>query len=265
MPGCAADMLSDEAAAPLLRQRRSLDLFAGTVLISLLLHLAVSVVLVLPGRFNRPGGAPIMVELHTLQELPAAPTTPLLEEAEAVQPDADAETPPSASAPAPATATATATLDAAVAASLRRAAGTPDAVHESAIGLGMIAGRFASFAEGATLKDDVKSYYFTLMRRINEVWWTGTAAARSLNAPASVNLTISRDGKLLACELLESSGSSEQDRLLLAVVRSAEPLPPLPTSYVWPTFNAPIRFVPPLRLMLPGFGSRGEPGVTHGK
>ena len=260
MSGCAVDM-SDAAAAPLLRQRRSLNRFVAAVVVSLLLHLAASVILVLPGRFYQSGGAPIMVELHTLQQLPADPAGPLLEEAETVQPEADTAAPPAAPVPA----TATAQLEAAVAASLRRSAGTPDAVHESAIGLGMLAGRFASFAEGATLKDDVKSYYFTLMRRINEVWWTGTAAARSLNAPASVNLTISRDGRLLGCELLESSGNSEQDRLLLAVVRSAEPLPPLPDSYVWPTFNAPIRFVPPLRLMLPGFGSGGKPGGTHGK
>lgn len=261
MPGCAADMLPQTAAAPLLRQRRSLDLFVCAVLISLLLHLAASVLLVLPGRLARSAGAPLMLELQNLQELPAAVASRSSAAEVAAQPEVADE----AAAVAPAAETATAKLEQSVAASLRRGATSPEAVHESAIGLGMVAGRFTSFAEGATLKDDIKSYYFTLMQRINEVWWTGAAAAGSLNATASVNLLISRDGRLLACELMESSGSREQDRLLLVAVRSAEPLPPLPASYSWPTFNAPIRFVPPLRLMLPGFGSGSRPGGMHGK
>jgi len=41
----------------------------------------------------------------------------------------------------------------------------------------------------------------------------------------------------------------------------AEPLPSLPLSFHQRTFNAPIRFVPPLRLMLPGGGSK--PASPH--
>jgi len=120
----------------------------------------------------------------------------------------------------------------------------------------MISGHFASFAQGESLKDEIRVYYFELMRRINEVWWTTGAAKGSFIAAASVNLVISRDGKVAGCELLQSSGSREQDLALLESIRKAEPLPPLPQSYRQLTFNAPIRFVPPLRLMFPGAGRK---------
>ena len=124
----------------------------------------------------------------------------------------------------------------------------------------MISGHFASFAEGESLKDDIRVYYFSLMRRINEVWWLSGASKGSFTFAASVNLQISRDGKVISCELLESSGNREQDQALLDSVKRAEPLPPLPASYPSKTFNAPIRFVPPLRLMLPGLTKKmGSP------
>jgi TonB family protein len=117
----------------------------------------------------------------------------------------------------------------------------------------MFSGRFESFAEGVTLKDEIREYYFTLMRRINEVWWTSGLSGTNVTSTAAVNLMISREGKLLVCELLQSSGNPDQDRALVSAVKAAEPLPPLPRSYLQPTFSAPIRFMPPLRLMLPGF------------
>jgi len=251
--------LPDDASYPLLRQRRTLDIFACMIALSMLLHLAASVIFVLPGRFSRAGAPPVYLELQNSMETAAPAAVPTQEEP-AVNPPA----PPVAEAaaePAPATAK----LEQSVANSLQKAAQTPEAVHESAIGLGMISGHFASFAEGASLKDDVRVYYFALMRRINEAWWTSGAAKGSFANAAAVNLIISRDGKVVACELQESSGSREQDKALLEAVRTAEPLPPLPQSYLWPTFTAPIRFVPPLRLMFPGFAGKSRPGAVHGE
>lgn len=80
----------------------------------------------------------------------------------------------------------------------------------------------------------------------------GAGAKGAFISPASVHLMISRDGKVVGCELLESSGNREQDQALLDSVKNAEPLPPLPPSFRQPTFNVPIRFVPPLRLMFSG-------------
>jgi len=248
-----------DASYSLLRQRRTLDIFACMVALSLLLHLAASVIFVLPGRFSRAGTAPVYLELQSVAAAPATPAGPPQKEAVVSQPAAPvAETVAEPVAEA-------ARLEQVVASTLQKAVQTPEAVHESSIGLGMLSGHFASFAEGASLKDDVRDYYFALMRRINEAWWTSGAAQGSFANAAAVNLIISRDGKVIACELLESSGSREQDKTLLAAVSAAEPLPPLPPSYHWPTFSAPIRFVPPLRLMFPGFAGRSRPGAKHGE
>ena len=236
---------------PLLRKRHSIDIFVCTVVISLLLHLAASTVLLLPGRYTVPSAAPLFVDLKSMTSPTAADESPAAEPPKAEElliteaqslPETASETAPEA-----------ARLDKAIESSLQKAVQTPEAVHENAIGLGMVSGHFASFAQGETLKDDIRVYYFSLMRRINEVWWTGDATKGAFVSPASVLVTISRDGKVVGCELLESSGSREQDQALLDSVKKAEPLPPLPPNYQQRTFNAPIRFVPPLRLMLPGF------------
>jgi len=169
------------------------------------------------------------------------------------EPTKAADSPPADLQTLPETFPEAARLDKAIESSLQKAVQTPDAVHESSIGLGMISGHFASFADGESLKDDIRVYYFSLMRRINEVWWMSGASKGSFTFAASVILHISRDGKVVACDLLESSGNREQDLVLLDSVKRAEPLPPLPASYPGKIFNAPIRFVPPLRLMFSGF------------
>lgn len=250
-----------DPSQPLLSKRRSIDIFVCTIVISLLLHLAASLILVLPGRFSQNRPAALFVDLQNMPLLPAEGATP------AASPEQPADKPPEVPVAEPQAMPGpeTVKLESAVASSLRRAAQTPEAVHENSIGLGMISGHFASFAQGESLKDEIRVYYFSLMRRINEIWWTKGAGKGSFVNPASVHLSISREGKLLACELIESSGSLEQDKMLVEVIRSAEPLPPLPASYRWPTFDAPIRFVPPLRLMLPGFSSRKTPQLRHGQ
>jgi len=239
-----------EPSYPLLKQRHSLDIFVCTVVISLLLHLAASTVLLLPGRYSLPSAAPLFVDLKSMTSLPAVTETP------AQEPPAAEELPAPEQQSLPETYPEAAGLDRAIESSLQKAVQSPEAVHENAIGLGMISGHFASFAQGETLKDDIRVYYFSLMRRINEVWWTGGATKGAFISPASVLVSISRDGKVVGCDLLESSGDREQDQALLESVKKAEPLPPLPSSYLQRTFNAPIRFVPPLRLMFPGFAGK---------
>jgi TonB family protein len=133
--------------------------------------------------------------------------------------------------------------------SLQEATSRPEAVHQSGIGLGITSGFFGSFAEGATLRDDIREYYFSLMRRINEAWWThGTM--NTVTRGASFIIVVSRDGRVLACNLMQSTGNRLHDQMLLETVKLAEPLPPLPDSFRDVVFNAPIRFIPPLGMML---------------
>jgi protein TonB len=236
-----------EPSYPLLRQRRSIDIFVCTIAISIILHLIASTLLLLPGRYSVPSVAPLFVDLKSMA-VPVENPQP-----EAQQPEnAPLQQPETLPQETPEAAKMEKTIDS----SLRRAAQTPDAVHESSIGLGMISGHFASFAQGESLKDEIRVYYFDLMRRINEVWWTSGATKGSFVAAASINIMISRDGKVVGCELLESSGSREQDQALMESIKKAEPLPPLPQSFHQRTFNAPIRFAPPLRLMFTGSGKK---------
>lgn len=236
-----------EPSSPLLRQRHSLDIFVCAIVISVILHLAASTVLLLPGRYSAAPAAPLFVELESM----AAP-------AEAPQQRAEQPEDPPLPQPQvlPQSTAESVKMEQAIESSLQRAVQTPAAVHESSIGLGMISGHFASFAQGESLKDEIRIYYFELMRRINEVWWTTGSTKGSFVASAAVNIMISRDGKVVGCDLLESSGSREQDQALLESIKKAEPLPPLPQSFPQRTFTAPIRFVPPLRLMLPSFGKK---------
>jgi len=231
----------------LLRQRRSIDIFVCTIVISLILHLVASALLLIPGRYSVSSAAPLFVDLKNMMAPVEAPLQEVPQPQEPTMPEPE---------PLPQANPESAKMERAIESSLQKAAVTPEAVHESSIGLGMVSGHFASFAQGESLKDEIRVYYFELMRRINEVWWTTGAAKGSFIAAASVNLVISRDGKVAGCELLESSGSREQDQALLESIKKAEPLPPLPQSYRQLTFNAPIRFVPPLRLMFPGAGRK---------
>lgn len=250
-----------EPSLPLLTKRRSIDIFVCTIIISLLLHLVAALVLVLPGKFSQKRSAALFLDLQTMPLLPAEGKSPeAVQEQPAEKPSAIPVAEPQ-SMPTPETTR----MENAVASSLRKAAQTPEAVHESSIGLGMVSGHFASFAQGESLKDEIRVYYFSLMRRINEAWWTSGANKGSFVNSASVHLSISRDGKLLACELIESSGNREQDKMLIAAIKLAEPLPPLPATFRGSVFNAPIRFVPPLRLMLPGFNSKKMPALRHGE
>jgi protein TonB len=236
-----------EPSYSLLKQRRSVDIFACTVAISLILHIAASILLSLPGHFSAPVSAPVFVDLQSMASSPEAEEKHAEEPTQPDEPAApNLQTLPEASSE-------SAKFDKAIESSLRKAVQSPEAVHDSAIGLGMVSGHFASFADGESLKDDIRVYYFSLMRRINEVWWLSGAAKGNFTSAASVNIHISREGKVLGCELLESSGDREQDKALLDSIKRAEPLPPLPQSFYGRVFNAPLRFAPPLRLMFPGY------------
>lgn len=236
-----------ETSYPLIEKRRSLDIFICTVVISVILHAVASTILLLPGRFTESSSAPLFVDLKAM----AAPVADSVETRTEppYMPEPLPEEPVEERTPE------MAKLESAVAESLIASAKEPEAIHQSAIGLGMLSGRFASFAEGETLKDEIRVYYFELMRRINEYWWRNGAQKGVFDAPVSVNLLISREGRIIACDFFQGSGNREQDQIMVEAIKAAQPLPPLPANFPQKTFNAPIRFVPPLRLMFP-FGSK---------
>jgi len=236
--------------------RKSMDIFICMLIISMILHVVISIFLIIPGRSMVQGRQPLYVDLGTIPAVSTTARTPAAIEPEPVD---EPEAPPVENPIEPLSQAEA--LDKEVNETLQEAAGRPEVVHRSSIGLGMTSGYFGSFAEGATLRPEIREYYFTLMRRINEVWWTRSASTPSLNG-ASFILVVSRDGKVVACQPLQGSGDPRSDQLLMETVKLAEPLPPLPAGYPDRDFNAPIRFIPPLNLMLPGFMRKPTP--LHG-
>lgn len=125
----------------------------------------------------------------------------------------------------------------------------PEDLHKSGIGLGLTSGYFSGIGEGETLRDDIREYYFTMLRQINEKWWLQPGSRQGAPGNAVVNLVITRDGEVVQSLLVQGSGNPMFDRQILQAVTAASPLPPLPNSYRGDLFSAPLRFKAPLSLM----------------
>lgn len=130
-------------------------------------------------------------------------------------------------------------------ASSTAAAGTDD-IESSPLGLGLSHGYVAALAEGATLRDDIRMYYFELVERVNREWWV---RAKGLENPIRqygiIEVGLSRDGHLTGKYIRQSTGSRSADRLLLEAVEAATPLAPLPESYPQDIFQVPLKISPP--------------------
>ena len=234
----------------LLQQRKAGAIFIRMVAASVILHLAFLFMFMLPGRYSAETGKPIFVDLA---QLPAdvAPG-PAAENAEAEEAPAPA-VPEMTPATVVETAPEMAKLQKVIEKSITQAVTTPEKIHESSIGLGMTAGYFGNIADGETLREEIREYYFSLMRRINEVWWVNAGTSARLGRGATISIVITAEGKIAALNIIASSGDADYDRLLLESLKKTEPLPPLPPNFPVRRFSAPIRFIPPLGLMLPQF------------
>jgi periplasmic protein TonB len=127
----------------------------------------------------------------------------------------------------------------------------PDELHRSGIGLGLTNGYFSGLGEGETLRQDIREYYFSMLRRVNEKWWLQGASRQGSTGSAVISLIIARDGTVVQSVLVNGSGNPAFDRAILQAVMAASPLPPLPDTYRGDFFNAPLRFRAPLSLMSP--------------
>jgi protein TonB len=117
------------------------------------------------------------------------------------------------------------------------------------MGLGLTKGYFKSIAEGETLRVGIREYYLDMLQVINEKWWLDQQIDKRRVAPIVINITVARNGEILACDVIKTSGDRRYDKAVVAALVAASPLPPLPPSFTGDTFQAPIRLVPPLNLM----------------
>jgi periplasmic protein TonB len=228
-----------EPVLPRLDQR-----FFGWMLIaSLLLHVVLTGVTLLPGRRHGVSPGPVFLDLRL-----SAPVADLPPPAQRPAVPLPPETTPPAKVAEPAPASELDKLRQQVANSLTQ----PETIQNASIGLGMMNGYFGSYADGETLRDDIREYYFALMRKVNEAWWVSAGVAPGWVQEAQVSLVIGRDGRLVDKQLVQSSGNRAYDQALLASLERAQPLPPLPDSFRDDFFAAPLRFIPPLGLIVKG-------------
>jgi periplasmic protein TonB len=133
--------------------------------------------------------------------------------------------------------------------SLVNAASQPEAVQDASLGLSITSGYFGSIGEGESLRDDIREYYFEMLRRINEKWWLNRDNQEGGRNRAVFYLVIARDGTIVDRMMATSSGNPAYDRAMMRTLEASSPLPPLPESYRGDFFQAPLRFNVPLNLL----------------
>lgn len=236
----------DEDAAAVRRN----TLFVRMLSLSILLHLAVTPLAFLPGKRSAgvPFSAIIAVDLTATPSPPAASPQPAPAPAAETAPAKPTERPPPEPPARPAPTEAqrlTDTVREAVAGGKEQ----PELLEQTSLGLGLSLGYFSSLAEGRTLRDDIKQYYFALLRRVNEQWWlVGAGSVRTPRIPV-ITIVLARNGDLLNRVIEQGSGDREYDRKILQALDAAAPFPPLPQSFPDRVFSVPIRLVAPLNLL----------------
>ena len=231
---------------PVFSCRRTRDFFGRMLVISLALHVISSVILLSPRRsaltappvnyielkdfsFHEPVDAPVPLETKSAESTPDEPL--------ATHPPATESHPE------------TEKLQQDVKQSLANAGTAPETLHERSFGLGLTNGYFSSLAEGETLRNDIRDYYFSILREINEKWWLNNNGNFGALRGAVVQIVVARNGMIVDKTLVRSSGNPSFDRAILTTLDKANPLPPLPDDYRLNYFNAPLRFVAPLNLL----------------
>jgi protein TonB len=224
------------------------DAFGRMLAASVVFHILMAFYFMSPGPGASTGAIPVFdLSSITFPQPPAEMKQPATEREQPVAPqESIPPTPPTASDE----------LARALDHAVRQAETAPELLQQTSLGLGLSRGYFNSLAEGKSLRGDIRVYYFDMLRRLNEVWWSqGVQGMNPGKHEALVNLEISRDGVLLRRELVRGTGDRQLDRAILAVVDGASPFPPLPDSYEDRTFSAPLRLAVPLNLFSLGDNS----------
>ena len=117
------------------------------------------------------------------------------------------------------------------------------------LGLGMTHGYFSGIADGRTLRDDIRGYYFEMVEKINREWWDKAGLLKEpIRRDGIFELQVQRDGTIVSVLILQGTGLHDADQLLTEIIKKASPLPPLPASYNSSLFRAPLRIKAPLFL-----------------
>jgi len=134
-----------------------------------------------------------------------------------------------AAAPEPATTTPTTTAPAPTPAGAAIPAGTP-----------AVAG--GGEGDGTGGGGDAYTFYLALLKRNIENAWKRPVYTGDATLTATVNLRLSRAGRVQKLELSRRSGFEPLDRSLMVAVRAAEPFPPFPVALAMDSLGVQIVF-----------------------
>ncbi|MFZ3207532.1 MAG: cell envelope integrity protein TolA [Geobacteraceae bacterium] len=230
---------------PIQERRWARDFFGRMLVISLVMHAILSVIL-LSTRHATLKGPP--VNYMELKDLILPDKSDYIAKQKAKSAEVIPEEPDETQPPAAETHSAAEQLQQNVKQSLADAEENPDLLHEKSFSLGLTSGYFSSLAEGETLRDDIRDYYFSMLREINEKWWLNNKGNFGNVRGAIVEIVVGRNGMIVNKTLVRSSGNPSFDQAIFTTLEKANPLPPLPDNYQLPYFSAPLRFVAPLNF-----------------
>ena len=219
-------------------------LMRWALVISLLLHGGAALVVVYLGAFTTVGKHSSNITIQEIELSPSltAPSPPLAAPPEMVEPSPsplpEVEKlllePPAAIQPQP---------------PVSENAEKEGGLISTPLGLGMTHGYFSMLADGKSLREDIRAYYFVMVEKINREWWDKASLLKEpLREDGAFEISIQRDGVIESLRLLRGTGSKEADRLIADIIRKASPLPPLPSTYDSDLFRVPIKVKAPLIL-----------------
>jgi TonB family protein len=102
---------------------------------------------------------------------------------------------------------------------------------------------------------DAYTFYLALLKHNIESAWKRPVYTGDTTLSATVNLRLSRTGRVQKLELSRASGFEPLDRSLMVAVRAAEPFPPFPAALVMDTLAVQIVFD-----LTPEGSESGNPG-----
>ncbi|KAA0888157.1 TonB C-terminal domain-containing protein [Oryzomonas rubra] len=117
------------------------------------------------------------------------------------------------------------------------------------LGLGMTYGYISSLAEGRSLREDIRGYYFEVVEKINREWWKRADGLKEpIRQDGIIELYLQPDGSIISQRIYQGTGSREADQVLQDVIKAVAPLPPLPASFDQKVFLAPLKIKAPSTL-----------------
>lgn len=117
------------------------------------------------------------------------------------------------------------------------------------LGLGMTYGYISSLAEGRSLREDIRGYYFEVVEKINREWWKRADGLKEpIRRDGIIELYLQPDGSIISQRIYQGTGSREADQVLQDVIKAVAPLPPLPASFDQKVFLAPLKIKAPSTL-----------------